>query len=532
MEIKIKPLFKKFLLYSGILVFIFLGNTLAFSQQVEDSALQDEGLQQSTQEIPAGEAEEAQDPSVESNKVDDSLVTVNFEDVDIRDAVKILADKAGVNMVVGPDVAALVNLRLANVTWEKALDVILKTYNLTYKTEDNLIRIMTLDQLTSEDEKVPLVTRILTFNFAKANEIKGNFQNMLGARGRIDVNDRTNSIIITDIPDNIQKIELAANELDSRTPQVVIEALMVDVVVSQDDQLGINWDLVWPDTIEAEGADQTGRIAKRTIEQSFGALAAPGGIIKFGTTLLTNKDLHATIVAWQQQSRVKILAHPQIMTLDNLTARINLTEEIPYKEQTQSTESSSAVVSTSFKEAGITLEVTPHITTKDNYIYLKIDVKQSFRSGFTPDSQPIIDSRAASTNLLVRNQETAVIGGLRKSNDTFTVNKIPLLGDIPMIGSAFRKRVQALSDTDLMIFVTPTIVRDPVLSAREKERLNWFKEEADVWVDKLYDKTTKKDKVDDKKTPSAKKTEENLRKSKPEGGHFYLRPPVLEGESQ
>ena len=464
-------------------------------------------------------------PVPENKKANDDLITVNFENVDVRDVIRLLADKAQLNMVVGPDVTATVNLQLTNISWEKALEIILKTYNLTYKRDGDLIRIMTLEQLRTEEEKLPLTTKIVPLNFARASEIKGNFQNMLSSRGRIDVNDRTNSLIVTDIPDTIEKIEETANKLDSRTPQVMIEALMADVVITQDDQLGINWDVVYPDIVQAPGASQVGRLPKQTIEQNFGGLGPPGAIIKFGTTLLSHHDLHATIVAWQQQSRVNILAHPQIMTLDNLPAKINLTEEIPYQQQTQSTQSTGAIVSTSFKEAGITLAVTPHITTKDNYIYLNIDVKQSFRSGFTPDNQPIIDSRAANTNLLVKNQETAVIGGLRKKSDTFSVNKIPLLGDIPLIGSAFRKRVQALNDTDLMIFVTPTIVQDIVLTPKEEDRLGMFAEQTEDWASQ-FDRTKKRKMKSGKESKKGTASPQGIDEGKP-GEHFYLRPPLL-----
>lgn len=485
----------------------------------------EESINPSGQSNDAPSAAESETDLADSEKSEE-LISVNFEQVDVRDVVRILADKAQLNMVVGPEVAATVNLQLNNVTWQKALDVILITYNLTYKWDGDMIRIMTLDQMQAENEKVPLTTKILTLNFARASEIKSNFSNMLSGRGKIDVNDRTNSLIITDIPDAIVQIEEIANKLDTRTPQVMIEALMADVVITQDDQLGINWDVARPDTIEGAGASQAGRIPKQTFEQNFGSLAAPGGIIKFGTTLLTNTDLHATIVAWQQQSRVNILAHPQVITLDNLAAKINLTEEIPYQQQTQSTQSTGAVVSTSFKEAGISLAVTPHITTKDNYIYLNIDVKQSFRSGFTPDNQPIVDSRSASTNLLVRDKETAIIGGLRKKNDTFAVNKIPLLGDIPILGSVFRKRVGAVSDTDLMIFVTPTIVQETVFTAKQQDRLQLFDEETKDWADQ-FDQVKKKKALAKKKTSQVLNKEEGPSAENKADAYFYLRPPLL-----
>ena len=464
-------------------------------------------------------------PAIEKKIGADDLISVNFENVDIRDVIRILADKGQVNMVVGPDVSATVNLQLNNVTWNDALDVILKTYNLTYKRDGDLIRVMTLEQLQHEDEKVPVATKIVTLNFARASEVKGNFTNMLSSRGRIDVNDRTNSLIVTDIPDNIKRIEEIANKLDTRTPQVMIEALMADVKITQEDQLGINWNIKQEQHGDSANAGASGG-SEKSFVQNLGSLAATGGALAFGTTILTDKDLFATIAAWQQQSRVNILAHPRIMTLDNLPARVNLTEEIPYQQQTQTTQSQQPLVTTSFKEAGIALTVTPHITTKDNYIYLNLDVKESFESRRTNDGQPVIDSRSAATNLLVRNHETAVIGGLRKKNDTFTLDKVPVLGDIPLIGSAFRKRVGSLSDTDLMIFVTPSIVEEVVLTEKERIREELFNEETEDWAQR-FNKTKhrniprprQEEKITEYKTTGSA--------SEPDG-HFYLRPPRIE----
>jgi type II secretory pathway component GspD/PulD (secretin) len=162
------------------------------------------------------------------------------------------------------------------------------------------------------------------------------------------------------------------------------------------------------------------------------------------------------------------------MTLDNQSAHIELTEQIPYQQQTTSTQSSSAVSTTAFKDSGIKLDVTPHITTKDNYISMNLKVEQSFLSGYTPDSQPIIDSRKAETNLLVRNGETIVIGGLRKKEDTVTIDKVPFLGDIPFLGLMFRKKTKSVSDIDLLIFVTPRVISEAVLTEKDKERLELF----------------------------------------------------------
>ncbi|MFH1360310.1 MAG: secretin N-terminal domain-containing protein [Candidatus Omnitrophota bacterium] len=460
-------------------------------------------------------------PDVSSQEEQTDLISINFENVDIRDVMRILANKAQINMVMSPDISANVNIQLNNVSWEQALNVILSTYGLTYREEDGLIRIMTRDQFQIEQEKVPLTTKIIVMNFARASEIQGNFKNMLSSRGKIDVNARTNSLIITDIPDVIAEIEEVSQLLDLRTPQVMIETLVADVKITQDDQLGVDWDVFWPDT--STGSKQ------REFNITPGL---PGSSIfdfKFGTTILTDKDLSAIIQAMQSQSRVNILAHPKILTLDNLAATVSLTEEIPYQQQTESTQGG-AVVSTSFKTAGIDINVTPQITKKDNYIYLKLSVNQSFRGQDTADGQPTIDSRAASTNLLVKNGNTAVIAGLRRKNNTFSIFKVPLLGDIPMFGSLFRKRSESLVETDLMIFVTPRVIEEQPLTGKERDRLELFDEETEDWSGQFN--ISKKRKLKAKKAQQKQEPiiQYQIQEWNPEET-IYLRPPALNEES-
>jgi type IV pilus assembly protein PilQ len=448
------------------------------------------------------------------------MISVSFKNADILEVVAVFAEKTGLNIVSGPDVKALVNIELNNMPWEKALDVILKNYNLTYKRDDKIIRIMTLEQLKSEEEKIPLLTKVVTFNFAKAEDIKTSFNSMLSPRGKIEVNNRTNSLIITDLPENVDKIETIANSLDSRTPQVMIEALMADVTLSGQDQLGIQWKV-------ARHEDATapfGKSAQAIASQTLGLTGSVAGAITFGQTILKYTDLTYTLQLWQEQSRVNILAHPLIMTLDNQSAHIELIEEIPYTQQTQSTASSSAISTTAFKEAGIKLDVTPHITTKDNYISMNLKVEQSFRSGFTPDNQPIIDSRKAETNLLVKDGETIVIGGLRKKEDTYTIDKIPFLGDVPLLGVFFRRKINAMSDVDLLIFVTPKIITEPKLTTSEQDRLEQFTALPPARAAKKAPAAEKKVKV--KAPPKQPKETSAVREEKGRDEDiFYVRPP-------
>ncbi len=437
------------------------------------------------------------------------LITVNFENSDISEVIRILSEKSGLNIVVGPDVKATVNLQLIDVPWEKALDVILRTYNLTYKKEPGLIRVMTLEQLKLEEEKVPLTTKIVVLNFARAEDVKTSFNSMLSARGKIETNARTNSLIITDLPENIVKIENVVTQLDSRTPQVMIETMMADVTMSTEDDLGIQWTFArnksrTPYLAETthptgETLNAVGKSALVNVTQGLAGSLLPTTSamdILFGQTILNSIDLTATLRAWQERKRVNILAHPIIMTLDNQLAHIELMAQIPYTQQTQSTQASAALSSTAFKDAGIKLDVTPHITTKDNYISMNLKVEQTFLSGYTPDSQPIIDGRKAETNLLVKDGETIIIGGLRKKQDTITIDKVPFLGDVPILGVFFRKTLKSVSDVDLLIFVTPTVIKEPKMTSLEEGRLKLFERTPDEEKKfEFYDKKESKDKI-------------------------------------
>ena len=407
------------------------------------------------------ETQEIPEPSIvsdiEQTEPIGVLLSLDFEDTDIKDVIRVLAHKGGVNIILGQDVEATVTIQLKDVTWERALDVILKNYNLTYKKEEGLIRVITLEQLRLEEEKIPMVTEVFTLDFADVTSIKSSLESMLSSRGSIQINTRMNSLIITDIPDRVKLIKQISQDLDLRTPQVMIEALMADVKLTDQDSFGIDWTLT------------ANKLEKEYIyTQGLQLAGSTSGSIIFNKTLFEKFDLDSLVEFWKENKRVNILANPRVMTLDNLTATIELTEQIPFT-STQQTEQGS-YSSTSFKEAGIKLYVTPHITTKKNYISMNIKVQQSFRSGWTDDNQPIIDSRSAETNLMVKDSETIVIGGLRKKEDTLTVDKIPILGDIPLLGAFFRKSVKDVTDIDLIIFVTPTIITEPRFSKKEKER--------------------------------------------------------------
>jgi type IV pilus assembly protein PilQ len=389
------------------------------------------------------------------------LIDLDVKDVDIKEIARIFSRLSGLNFVVGDNLAAKVTFKAVNVDWETALNMILKTYNLTYAREGNFLRILSYTQLRQEEEGVPLATKVIFLNFAKADDMRSALEAILSNRGRVNTDAKTNSLIITDTPDAIGKMLGIIKDLDKRTPQVMIEAMMVDVKLTAGEQLGINWTVTHKD------------VPSRYFTQSLSANLS-GGIIQYGKTILPHANLLAIIDFWCQNSKAEVLANPKVLTLDGLAAKIELVEQVPYTESQINPTTGGVTTSTGFKDVGIKLDVIPHISS-GGFVSLDIKTEQSFQVD-TVNNQPIIYSRKAETNLLAADGETIVIGGLKKRNTTFTVTKLPLIGSIPVIGRLFQKRVRSSTDSELLIFVTPYIVTESLLTSKDKEALGKFKE--------------------------------------------------------
>jgi type IV pilus assembly protein PilQ len=400
----------------------------------------------------------AEEPSVTvqlQNKEDTKLlVDLDIKDADIKDVARALSRISGKNIIVSEEVKARVTLRVKNVDWREALNMVVSAYNFAVLEEENYIVITTLEKRRAAEESGELQTRIIGLNFLDVNDIQKTLLSMLTHRGKIEVDVRTNSLVITDIPERIDKIQEIASLLDTKTPQVMIEAMMLTVKLTDDEQLGVDWTITHK------------KMSDIKVDQALG-VDPSSGYIQYGKTLLPWADFTATIDFWLQNKKAQILANPRILTLDNLTASIDLTEQEPYIQQT--TTDQGPVSSTQFKDVPIKLYVKPHIT-RDKYIFMNIKTEQSYRTGYS-NNQPIIDSRKAETNVMVRDGETVVIGGLRKKEDSTSIDKFPLLGDIPFLGSLFRKTVKSKVDTELIIFVTPYITTDTKLSEAEEKHL-------------------------------------------------------------
>jgi len=419
----------------------------------------------------------------EEKKKKEEILTLDFKEADIRDVLRALAKISGKNIVISSKVKGKITISLKDVNWRDALEMILTTYGFVADYRENYIRIITLDELREEERNLPLKLEAFTLRFADAQTILEVVRKFLGTRGKIEVDASTNTIIVSDTEKNLEKIREIIQNLDTRRPQIFIEAMLLDMKISNEDQLGVEWSVLK----EAKGKTHDEQLLYRGAEVN---LAATGTMlaIKYGKSILDKTDLDALINLWCHSKQAEILANPRVLTLDNQEAEISLTEAIPY-EQTTITDQGTYTV-TQFTEAGVKLKVKPHVT--GDLIVSNIVLEESIFTGLVGD-QPAIDKRSAVLNMAVKSGETIVIGGLRKKDTTETIDKIPLLGDIPGIGHLFRRRIKTVTDTELLLFLTPYIVTRPEMRASDKEKLKKFE-------DFRYIKM-KREKIDEKLLP-------------------------------
>ncbi len=425
-----------------------------------------DSVQKQEEEIPA--KEQAFEAGGVYNNED--FVNLAFDNADIRDVIKVLAARSDMNIIVGEGVQANVTMKLKDVIWESALELILNTYNLTYQKEGNLIRVMTLTESEEEAKKIPMITKIIPLNFAQTPEMSASIAKMLSARGSVQENVRTNTLIITDIPSRVKMIEETITKLDTPTPQVLIDVLIMDITLTDSDDLGVDWQAIT--TNQLSDLSSANRTKSVTLEQPSG-MSTTGGIAgdpaftlalvkKFGEANFT-----ANLQAWIENKEAKVLANPKILTLDNQEAKIEIINQFPYLQTSSSTDGGSTS-GTEYKNIGTSLSVTAHITN-DGHITLNLKPEQDINAGTdSTTGAPIVDTRSAETNVLVKDGQTVALGGLRRVDKSTTISKVPILGDIPFIGKIFQNRQIDDKDVELVMFVTPHIIKDAGITDKER----------------------------------------------------------------
>lgn len=389
------------------------------------------------------------------------IETLNFQNAEVTSVLNFLADYGQVNLVTAPQVEGNVTLSLKNVTWQQALDILTKTYNLTAIKEKSYIRVLPTEDWMKESQLeqqhasqqnaiVPLESRIIDVDNAQAADLVAAVKSLLSQRGGVEIDVRTNSLIVQDIPSNLTKVEAFVKELDRETAQIRISTQLVEVSSVALQEIGVNWDIL----TSKKKADGTQYDSETRM---LGADKVLDPIIDFTFgTIQDGWNLQAKIAALISDGRGRILAHPVITTVDNKEARIQMGQKIPVK-----LFDGSGNVVIEYEEVGTILRVTPHITS-ENRILMHLRPERSTYE-FDPNGL-IINTNNAETNVVVDNGQTVVIGGLTTQDLIETEVGVPILKDIPIIGYLFKYTKKRVENRDLVIFVTPTIVENSLAS--------------------------------------------------------------------
>ena len=384
-------------------------------------------------------------------------ITIDVVDADIRTVMRSIADVSGMNIVIPEDYNGTVTARLRNIGWKDALKSVLDSQDLmATMSGTNTLRIMRRDDFYSEINQMAvseaerenlqdLNTEVYIIRYAQAEDVQNAAQTVLSERGQISVDNRTNSLIVSDIPRKLNEIGRLLPILDSPTAQVMIEAKLVEIDATASAEFGIDW--------SAGNLSRTDVLTHGGMSTDLG-VGDPTGTVQFGhiTNLL---DFNATVSFLEEQNRAHILSEPRIAICDNMTGRVLSGKQVPLT--LQDSEGNTYV---QLYDVGVSLEVTPHINA-DNNVTLELNPIVSDLSGeSTSEDQPIILTQEAQTTLMIDDGATAVIGGIMRSKTTELEKKVPILGHIPLLGDwLFTYTSQVEETSELVIFVTPHIIR-------------------------------------------------------------------------
>jgi type IV pilus assembly protein PilQ len=412
-------------------------------------------------------------------------VSFEFKDIDIHNLLRIIAEISKKNIVVADDVSGKVTVRLRNVPWDQALDLVLRSKGLGKEEFGNIIRVAPLTALESESrsrgERVknerlakPLQVALIPVNYATAIDMASRVKDVLTERGSVSVDGRTNTLIVRELPENLGKVRSMVTSLDLQTPQVLIEARIVEANVSFAREVGIQWGgqglmsaatgnptgLLFPNTVAVTGGVATGANAGTATAPNYavslpvGAADGSGGALGmvFGSAGGA-AQLNLRLTAFERTGSVKTISAPKVATLDHISARISQGVDIPFLT------TSAAGASVSFVQARLSLEVTPHIT-QDGSVMMAINAQnnQPDPANLGAGGQPGIQRKEAATSVLVKDGDTTVIGGIYVRVGSSSQNGLPILSKIPVIGFFFRNSKEAENKTELLIFVTPRIL--------------------------------------------------------------------------
>jgi type IV pilus assembly protein PilQ len=420
-------------------------------------------------------------------------IDLDLKDADVHNVLRLLADVGQVNIVTADNVSGNVTIRMRNVPWDQALDVVLQSKGLGMVRQGNMIRVAPLAELEKEREMqlarrrqevrlAPIETRLIPVSYANASNIQERARPMLSERGSIAVDERTNTLIVRDIAGNLNQIEELTRSLDTQTPQVLVEARIVEATSRYIRDVGIQWGgdatfsaatgnptgLAFPNSVGVAGGASDGNTPTAGLSPFSNTVPNPNFAVNLPAAVGTGSggalgltfgsidntiNLAVRLSAAEATGLLRILSSPRILTLDNHEARISQGTLIPFSQV------SAQGVQTTFQEAKLQLLVRPHVTADGSVsMHVKINRDEPDFNQTSARGDPTILKREAETELLVMDGNTAVIGGIYTRNTGRNLDQVPFFGDIPLLGLLFQRRRASDTRGELVIFLTPRIV--------------------------------------------------------------------------
>jgi type IV pilus assembly protein PilQ len=401
-------------------------------------------------------------------------IEISYIEADIQNVLRTLAAKAGVNLILGEEVAGKVTLNLKGVSYEDAMRLVAESKGYAYVKDKNVLRVKSRESLDTE----PVELRVYTLSYAKAEDIKKTIESVLTKQGKIQIDARSNTLVLSDTPASLSKLVPLIQSLDTQTPQVMIEAKFVETTKNPKKDLGINWSgTLLNHQINVRPPDPTSPIKDPDNPGPLEfAKSLSGGPWTMPTVILDAGQASAVFSFLSQDTDTELLANPRVVTTDNGKARISIATQFPipnfaFSEQTASLQ----INGFEYKDIGIILNVLPRIN-KNDFVTLEVTPEASsstesttLQSGGGSAVQiPIINTRTATTTVLIKSGNTLAIGGLMRQDVSDTYTKVPLMGDIPGLGAFFRSKSLSKTKRDLLIFLTPTIVNPDAQTGYEK----------------------------------------------------------------
>lgn len=445
--------------------------------------------------------QEAEDAKKDEQGYSGEKLSLNFQNIEVRAVLQLIADFTGLNIVASDSVSGSITLRLKNVPWDQALDIILKTRGLGMRKSGNVVLVAPNAELAAREKQeleaqkqmidlAPLHTEFYTINYAKAAEIaallKADKNSILSARGNVTIDERTNTLMVLETAEKHEEVARLIERLDIPVRQVMIESR---IVIANDDfskDIGVRTGVthIW-DNDGSEGITAltgSGEGADTMTSSVIDNLGSSGSQYPVEMPLLSNRynvNLPATsapsialgilgadylldleLSALQTEGRGEVISNPRVVTSNQMEAVIEQGVEIPYQEK-----SSSGATSISFKKAVLSLTVTPQITP-DERVVMDLEVSKDSVGGIY-SGVPSINTRSVTTQVLVDNGDTVVLGGIYETSTAVGESKVPLLGDIPLLGYLFRSKSDTESKAELLVFVTPKILKEGLTAAVE-----------------------------------------------------------------